>query len=104
MTASTAASAMPASSKLRRLRTSAITPIDGMTASHASASMPPGSQPDSRSHEKPASASAAEPRARSSGTTLVHGNGVELGRGRQHRQHVGVGARVVVVTTVEQVT
>ena len=65
MTASIAGSEMPAWSKLRRFRTSAITPIDGMTASHASASMPPGSQPDSRSHEKPASASAAGPRARS---------------------------------------
>jgi len=35
MTVSIAASEMPAWSKLRRLRTSAITPIDGMTASHA---------------------------------------------------------------------
>jgi hypothetical protein len=66
MMASIAASVMPASSKLRRFRTRAITPIEPMTASHASASMPPGSHPDMRSHEKPASASAAGPRARSS--------------------------------------
>ncbi len=65
MTISMAASEMPASSKLRRFRTSAITPIDGMTVSHASASMPPGSQPDRRSHEMPASTSATEPRTRS---------------------------------------
>ncbi len=62
-TVSMVASSMPASSKLRRLRTSAITPIDKMTVAQASASMPPGSQPDSRSHEKPASASATGPRS-----------------------------------------
>ena len=88
MTASIAGSEMPAWSKLRRFRTRAITPIDGMTASHASASMPPGSQPESRSHEKPASVSAAGPRRAQHDTTLVRRDGVELGGGRQHRQHV----------------
>ena len=103
MTASIAASEMPAWSKLRRLRTSAITPIDGMTASHASASMPPGSQPDSRSHEKPASASAAGPRARSSARRSSIGTASSAAAAASIGSTVGVGDGVVVVATVEQV-
>ena len=94
---------MPAWSKFRRLRTSAMAPIDGMTASHASASMPPGSQPDSRSHEKPPAASAAAPRWRRVRATLIGRHRVERGRRRERRQHRRVGHRVVVVTAVEQV-
>ena len=56
---------IPCSSKLRRLRINAMTPMVGMTASHASASIPPGSQPARRSHDVPALASASAPSARS---------------------------------------
>ena len=94
---------MPAWSKLRRLRTSAITPIDGMTASHASASMPPGSQPDSRSHEKPASASAAGPRARSTARRSSTGTASSAAAAASTGSTVGIGDGVVVVATVQQV-
>ena len=103
MTASIAASPMPAWSKLRRLRTSAIAPIDGMTASHASASMPPGSQPDSRSHEMPASASAAgaalpqhAPAARRPASASSAAAAASIG------STDGIGDGVVVVPTVQQ--
>lgn len=54
----------PASSKFRRLRTSAIVPMEGMTASQAAASIGPCSQPASDSQVIPASASRSAPPGR----------------------------------------
>ena len=77
-------------------------PIDGMTYCQASASMPPGSQPDSRSHEKPASASAAGPRSRSTARRSPAGTASRAAAAASTGSRSGVGHGVVVVATVEQ--
>jgi hypothetical protein len=77
--------------------------MDWITASHASASIPPGSQPDSRSHETPASASAAGPALAQHRPALLGRDRLEGGRRGQGRQHRRVGDGVVVVAAVQEV-